>query len=84
MTPQQEIEAALARLERGNVDLNADFSFDEDRLESDAEFARPLAALIRDVMDGGGHWCGTCGCITEHAHDCALLALVRAINRGTP
>lgn len=81
MTPQQEIEAALARLE-GRKD--AVWSVHNDRIGS-SDVTTPLAALIR-ATNAVGEYC-ICGALNpnmQHTPNCELLALVRAINGGTP
>lgn len=95
MTPQQEIEAALARLELQPpltyVSNRRPLGWHtlEDRL---SPLDKPLAALIRDISHADSnefgffrHCCGESGFYLDklgHAPDCSLLALVRAINGG--
>lgn len=89
MNPQQEIEAALGRLELHSHSATIGLR----------PIGKPLAALIRKaarpVRTALGevifHSCGVCryrGTVesepVDHLPDCALLALCRAINGEQP
>jgi hypothetical protein len=84
MTSQQEIEAALERLEKCTV-----IGLGDPVLLHTFPVA-PLAALIREVGEPikgtYNSWCGVCGaCMDDgrpHASYCDLMVLVRAINGG--
>jgi len=82
VSPQQEIDAALARLVRDGTRVYVmDQHSDYDHVPAD--ITQPLAALIRansEYVD-----CGACAfklSLHVHADDCALMALVRVVNGG--
>lgn len=95
MTPE-ELTRAVARVKTGHVELNAvirgtlNDGVGALEIGSDAEFSQPLAELIEaaaePVIVNGREWCHFCGTAMDntptwpHASDCALVALVRAVN----
>jgi len=82
MTPSEEIRRALERLNEKNPDCYLAIT---PRKADGYIINDKLIALFRQAREafyvGGEELCGTCGNpLDDHMNNCALLALVRAIN----